>query len=201
MDVRNKRGSFIGRIHSILQEMHFASPLVKMKMINIYASSFYGSPLWNIFDGSCDKLYTAWNNAIRDAFAVHRQTHRYLVEEISESEHPQLRLSLRFLKFHKTLQKSGKISIRFLSTLSQDDMQTSYSQNLKNIADRTKVNIDDLEHKFVKENFKYCEVPDDQVWRVAIIKDLLEVRWNTMEIDVMDENFELEKIIEFLCSS
>ena len=108
---------------------------------------------------------------------------------------------MRFLKFHKTLQKSGKISIRFLSTLSQDDMQTSYSQNLKNIADRTKVNIDDLEHKFVKENFKYCEVPDDQVWRVAIIKDLLEVRWNTMEIDVMDENFELEKIIEFLCSS
>ena len=44
MNIRKKRGCFIGRVHSILQEVHLANPLVKMEMINMYASSFYGSP-------------------------------------------------------------------------------------------------------------------------------------------------------------
>ena len=61
-DIRSKMGSFIGRVHSILQEVHFASPLVNMKMIKSYASSFYGSPLWNLFSGNCDRLYTAWRS-------------------------------------------------------------------------------------------------------------------------------------------
>ena len=48
VDIRNKRGCFIGRIHSILQEVHFANPLVKMELISLYASSFYGSALWKL---------------------------------------------------------------------------------------------------------------------------------------------------------
>ena len=34
-DIRMNRGSFIGRVHSILQEVHFANPVVKMKMISL----------------------------------------------------------------------------------------------------------------------------------------------------------------------
>jgi hypothetical protein len=104
-DIRMKIGSFIGRVHSILQEVYFANPVVKMKMISLYASSFYGSSLWNFFDGRCDRLYTAWNNAVRDSFCVPRASHRYLIEEISEHLHPMIMLSSRFLKFHQSLQK------------------------------------------------------------------------------------------------
>ena len=197
-DIRTKRGSFIGRIHSILQEVHFASPLVKMKMINIYTTSFYGSPLWNLHDGSCEKLFTAWNNAIRDAFCVPRATHRYLIEDISDSEHPMVMLSRRFLKFHQTLQKSSKTSIRFLSQLSSENLRTSYGQNLKNIADLVKVRATDLECKMVTD-IRYFRVPEAQQWRVAVVKDLLEVRWNILEIDVMNDQKELDTIIEALC--
>ena len=51
-DIDLKRGDFIGRVHSILQEVYFANPLVKMKMMRIYTINFYGSSIWNIFDGS-----------------------------------------------------------------------------------------------------------------------------------------------------
>ena len=37
---------------------------------------------------------------------------------------------------------------------------------------------------------KYCEVPDDQKWRVALVKDLLEMQWNNAEIDVINEQVE-----------
>ena len=45
LDVILKRGAFIGRTNSILQEFHFASPDVIMKCIKCYATSFTGSQL------------------------------------------------------------------------------------------------------------------------------------------------------------
>ena len=168
----------------------------------MYATSFYGSPLWNIFDGACEKLYTAWNNAIRQAFDVPRATHIYLIEEISESEHPLVMLSLRFLKFHQTLQKSKKTSIRFLCHLSFENLRTYHSQNLKNITDRIKVEVKDLDRKLIKARLKYFEVPSNQEWRVAVIKDMLEIKWNILEIDDMKDDMEdLGMLLEHLCVS
>ena len=71
-DIRVKRGSFIGRIHSLAQELYFANPVVKMRLIDIYASSFYGSSLWNLFDSHCDRFYTARKYCIRDVFNIPR---------------------------------------------------------------------------------------------------------------------------------
>ena len=105
-----------------------------MEMIDIYASSFYGSPLWKLFDGPCDRLYSSWNNAIRDAFDIPRESHRYFIEEVSGHLHPMVMLSSRFLKFHQTLQKSMKSCIRYLSELSSSNQRTYYCQNLQSIS-------------------------------------------------------------------
>jgi hypothetical protein len=74
-----------------------------MEMLSMYASSFNGSALWKLFDCPCDKLYAAWNNAIRDAFNIPRLSHRYFIEEVSGHLHPMVMLSSRFLKIHETL--------------------------------------------------------------------------------------------------
>ena len=50
-----KRGKFIGKVHSI------AAPEVLMRLYNIYASSFYGSNLYQLFSKNCTRLYSAWN--------------------------------------------------------------------------------------------------------------------------------------------
>ena len=110
-------------------------------------------------------------------------------------------LSLRFVRFHQTLQKSKKRCIRFLSSLSQGNLQSSYGKNLHNIAERTKVEVAHLDYKAVKENLKYCPVPSNQIWRASVVKDLFEVSWNNMEIDVIENNFEIEKMLEILCTS
>ena len=48
-------------------------------------------------------------------------------------------------------------------------------------------------------DIRYFRVPEAQQWRVAVVKDLLEVRWNILEIDVMNDQKELDAIIEALC--
>ena len=199
-DIRMKRGSFIGRVHSIFQEFHFANPIVKMKMISLYASSFYGSSLWNLFGGQCDRVYAAWNNSVRDAFAIPRASHRYLVEEVGEHLHPMVMLASRFLKFHQSLQKCSKPVVRYLCQLSSMNQRTAYCQNLTKVVDHAMKDISAVSCNELKKTMKYCPVPDEEEWRVALVKDMLELRWNTVEISVIEDQVDdLDAAIENLC--
>ena len=42
-DVLQKRGKYIGKVNSLLQEFHYAEASVLTKLVDIYATSFYGS--------------------------------------------------------------------------------------------------------------------------------------------------------------
>ena len=75
------------------------------KILNIYAVSFYGSGLWNLFSADCERLYSAWNVAIRHAWNIPNTTHRYLVESISGSLHPKVMLASRYSSFANSLIK------------------------------------------------------------------------------------------------
>ena len=87
IDCTLKRGRFIGKVHSLMQEFYFADSKIKMRLINIFASSFYGSGLWDLSSTTCDRLYKSWNVAVRVCFDVPPTTHRYLIEPLSGMPH------------------------------------------------------------------------------------------------------------------
>ena len=60
-DCAMKRCKFVGKVNSLLQELHFATPDVLIKLLNSYTTSFYGSSLWNLYSLECERLYKAWN--------------------------------------------------------------------------------------------------------------------------------------------
>ena len=172
-----------------------------MKVIDVYASSFYGSCLWNFFSGQCDTLYTAWNNAIREAFSLPKMTHRYLIEHISEHVHPKVMFCSRFLKFHTDLLKCHKPTIKYLCELSCHNKRTVYSQNLAGISRSVGCNVDQLTCNLIRKTMEYQSTPDNQKWRVAVVKDLLELRWNTLEINGWLEEDGLDSWLEYLTIS
>ena len=62
------------------------------------------------------------------------------------------------------------------------------------------IGIDALSCTKIKSTMRYHEVPQEQKWRVALIKDMLECRWNTLEIDVVNDEVEdMDAFIENLC--
>ena len=62
------------------------------------------------------------------------------------------------------------------------------------------IGIDALSCTKIKSIMRYHEVPEEQKWRVALIKDMLECKWNTLEIDVVnDEVGDMDAFIENLC--
>ena len=62
------------------------------------------------------------------------------------------------------------------------------------------IGIDALSCNKVKTTMRYKQVPEEQKWRVALVKDMLECRWNTLEIDVINDEVEdIDAFIETLC--
>ena len=93
IDCTLKRGKFIGKMNSLLQEFNYVDPSVKIKIFNIFATSFYGSGLWDLYSNEVDRIYKSWNVSVRFAFDVPRTTHRYMIEPMSGSPHPKTMLS------------------------------------------------------------------------------------------------------------
>ena len=102
-DIAIKRGKFIGKLNSQSQEFYYTSSEVFMPILNIYAVSFHGSSLWDVFSAECDRIYAAWNVAVWHAWNVPNTTHRYLVEVISTCTHPLVMLASWYFTFSHSL--------------------------------------------------------------------------------------------------
>ena len=64
-DVKCKNAQFIGKCMELEQEFHYAHPSSKIKINQIYNSSFYGSPLWNLFGAGAHRLESSYNRFVK----------------------------------------------------------------------------------------------------------------------------------------
>ena len=173
IDCTIKRGRFIGKVNSLLQEFHFADSKVKMKLLGIFASSFYGSGLWDLFSPTCDKLFKSWNVAVRICFGVPPTTHRYFIEPMSGTPHAKTMLCSRLVKFTEQLRKSNKSVVNLLAMLSVEDRRTTMGKTLSKI--KHEIEGKELSCHNIKKHMKYFDVPAEEAWRLEFVEELLEV--------------------------
>ena len=158
VDIAQKRGKYVRKVNSLLQEFHIAEPNVLTKLINVYATSFYGSGTWNIFSSDFEKLYKSWNVTIRQIFGLDWCTHRYLIEHISGCLHPKVMLASRYVTFHKSLVNCKKFPVRFLARINEGDLRTVLGKTLHSILEMctlTWSRLDDLNANVVKQKCRY----------------------------------------------
>ena len=75
-DAGAKRGQFIGKIHSLNQDLYFSSL-------------------------QFERFYSSWNFAVKIIFKLPHASHKYLIESISESLHPKVMMCSRFISHIK----------------------------------------------------------------------------------------------------
>ena len=170
-------------------------------MYDIYPKSFYGSSLYDLFLSECNRLYTSWNIAVRDCFQFSRLTHRYLIEEVSQTMHPMVALSCRFVNFDKSLKYSSKPSICLLAKLKRHDTRTVHGNNLAQIAKRS--DTDDLENitsYLVKTNMRYSAVPECETWRLSVINDMMSIKAENYPLEQYEHN-EINNMLLVACTS
>ena len=102
-DINKKRGIFIGKVNSLMQEFHYAAPSVLIKFVHTYACNIYGSNIWDLFSPACSRLFTSYSVVFRHIMKLPRQTHRYLLEPLSMVPHFYVLLLSRYVTFVQSL--------------------------------------------------------------------------------------------------
>ena len=200
VDCAAKRGRMIGKVNSLLQEFHYVEPEVMVKLLNIYVTSFYGSNLWDLYSADVDRIFKSWNVTIRNVFDVPWQTHRYLVEVISNCPHPKTLMCSRFVKFTNSLVTSKKNSVRYLGKLNKVDKRTLMGKTLVKIGKDCKLDVDALTSSLVKRKMSYFSVPSEQTWRRDILLELLDARLGKTSIEHLEKD-DFTMMINHLCTT
>ena len=201
LDCVSKRGKFIGKVNSFLQEFHFVAPLTFMELLNIYGTSFYGSSLWDLYSQEVDRIYKSWNVTVRNVFDLPWSAHRYFIESVSGCLHPKTLLSSRYTKFAGSLSSTMKTSVRYMANLARADNRTLLGRTLGKIRDECGVDsISMMTPKDVKDKLKYVAVSQAESWRIDILKELLDVRTNKSDITDLSRN-QISTMISDVCTS
>ena len=64
-DLLEKRAMYIAKNNELRQEFYFAHPKTKLWINNIYNTSFYRAPLWDLTSRNFEKLEKSWNVSAR----------------------------------------------------------------------------------------------------------------------------------------
>ena len=181
----------------MLQEFHYVSPNVFMKLVNVYTTSFHGSNLWDLFSSDSERLYKAWNVAVRLAYHAPNTTHRYLIGPLSSVHHLKVILTSRYVNFLKSLQSSTKYVVRVLVSICSHDQRTVMGRTLSTLARLCGCEVSALSASAVKRSVEYFPVPEDEEWRVVMLKELFN---QTVEVPGFLPG-ELKEIKDHLCTS
>ena len=195
-DIAKKRGKFIGKVNSLMQELHFADSETMTKLINVYTTSFYGSSLWDLQSADCERIYKSWNVKMRNILNLDR----YVIEPMSGCLNPKVMLMSRLTSFHKSLVKSPKFSLRFLARLVERDMRTGMGRTLEYLLQqRNLTSLDDLCALVVKKHLEYAVVPEAEAWRVPLALELKDVKDGKSNLGEFSHK-EIEEMLVFACS-
>ena len=201
-DVSEKRAMFITRNIELNQEFYFAHPAVKCRMNQIYNSSFSGSVLWNLKGEKTKQLVNSWSVAVRHMWNLPDNTHRMFIESLGGT-HAEVMLYSRYTNFLQSIRKSGKLAATYLLEKTHADLTTMTGQNVRHILDKTgERNIFRMKAKQVKLEFKFEDLPEDQEWKVRMMKEIVDVNHNTLVLtgDIEpDDQFSADELNEILC--
>ena len=126
--------------------------------------------------------------------------HRYLVEPLSGHQHMSKTLMRNFLNFIASVRKSPKPVLRQLYQITKNDVRTTTGSNLRNILLLTDLsNVDDLMPNMV-EQFKYKEISNTDMWRVPLIKEVIDMKCGMVKLPEGWSYENMEDILNLACT-
>ena len=195
-DLLEKRAMYIARNNELSQEFYYAHPKTKIWINNVYNTSFYGAPLWDISSRNFEKLEKTWNVSIRTMLSLPRNTHRYLLEPLAETPHIIKFLWKRFVTFVGSIADGNKTVLRRVLDLVRNDTRSVTGKNLRLLKMKTE-NFNEKELDVHKKEYK--AIPSEEMWRVPLTRDLIATRCGDISSFLSKE--QLDNLADHVCGS
>ena len=158
-------------------------------------TSFYGSCLWDLYSPEVNKIYSSWNVTMRNVLSLPWTSHRYFIESVSNTRHPKTMLC----KFWESLRQCKKGSVRYLFSLVYDDRRNLTGRTVSKVALDCQVDRECLVSRDAKD-IRYFPPPSEELWRIQLLKELLEVRKGSAEVPGVSCE-DIEDIIDEICTN
>ena len=182
-DLMEKRALYINRANELSQEFHFAHPLTKVKINNIFNTHFYGSQLWDLFSAEAARLEKTWNISQRIMLGIPRNTHRFFIEPLSGIQHIKFSLLKRFVNFVNSIESSKKPVLRNILKIVKEDCRSTTGSNLRKIMlVLGKRNVNEIS-KVDINNQIYNSIPSGHEWKVSLAKEILQIKNDNLETE------------------
>ena len=193
-DLIEKRAQYIAKNNELCQEFYYTHSRTKTWINNIYNTSFYGAPLWDMFSKTFERLEKTWNVSMRQMLCLPRNTHRYLIEPLSEIHHIRKSLWRRFSKFVRSIEDGKKRALRWVLQLVKQDVRSTTGKNLRNLMLKATAHSG-LKIEAYTEPYK--AIPTNEMWRIPLVNEILESRNGGLTIDLSKE--EIGEFTDYVC--
>ena len=196
-DLMEKRALYINKVNELNQEFHYAHPLSKVKINKFFNTHFYGSQLWNLFSEEANRLEKTWNISQRIMLGVPRNTHRYFIEPLTETQHIIFSLQKRFIKFIDSIKSSTKLVLRNMLEIIKHDCRSTTGRNVRQIMLLLdKGNINEVSNNDFKKQ-TYNDIPSGQEWKVCLAKELIQIKNNELVTESLNRT-EVDEILNHI---
>ena len=200
LDLRQKAARYIDKNCNINQEFSFAHPSSRVLLNKIYNCHFSGYQIWDLFSQGAEKFYSTYNKSLKVMADLPLATHRYLLESLSEQQHMSTTVIRHYLKFISNIEKSNKPVLRQLLSIAKADVRTVTGSNLRNILLKTNLSTVDELHPGIAQQITYKQISERDLWRIPIIKELVDIKCGDKTQPDGWEIEELQQILDFVCT-
>ena len=125
------------------------------------------------------------------------------MEIVTEEKHLRTNLFSRFLAFINSSKNSKKKCLATLINRACCDQGSITRQNLNLIEEVSGCpNILEQDSKSILMNMEHAAIPVGEEWRVDMIKELMQLRWNNYFLEGNEfTKAEYETMIEYVCTT
>ena len=200
-DLLSKRGMLFDSVHKIQQQFGYCHPTLVMKLIGIYSTSLYGSPLWEYYSPEYQKLTRSWNTVIKMVWNLPFATHTRFLESLSPLPHIGSALEGRYIGFLEGLYRTNKPFLSMLFNSSKFDKSSVIGRNidmLMNTHDKRNLHSLIQSRQEIKTKRRY-PLADEENWKANLIQELSLVLGGHLVLDLNEED--VTSILEFICTS
>ena len=156
---------------------------------------------------SVSQLVISWVVSVRHMWGLPMNANRYLIEELA-GDHAQAMILSRYVKFLQNVQKSPKLAAQFMLQKVFNNVDTITGRNIRYIQEKIghQFNLLKVNTSWLKKNLKFFEILEDDKWRVGLIKEIVNIEQNFLEVTPHDDDSfltsdQLKDILEFVSTS
>ena len=199
-DLLCKRAILYDKVHQVQQQFGYCDPKLVLKLLSIYSTALYGSPLWQLNSEEHFKLNRSWNTAIKIIWDLPHSTHTRFLESLCPVPHLESVLHGRSIGFIQGLSRSTKQLIKLLFHSCSQDMSTVTGQNMKFLLSKySKHSMAALfSEKDVIKNARVYTLQENDLWKVNLMQDFSLVKKNLLDLPFEIDN--LDEILEEVCT-